>query len=98
MSHPLLDGQIFDKFFMIFNCSVVYAVCQPVLDKLLKEAEIPEDQIKTILEKDLGMSEELWQIWQNVPRDSKKVHHLIQHDKIKHYWSYILRDPLPINF
>ena len=91
MWHPLLDGQcilqqILDKFFMIFNCSVVYAVCQPALDKILKEAEIPEDQIKTILEKNLGMSEELWEIWQNVPRDSKKVHYQRQHDKIKHYW------------
>ena len=51
----------------------MYAVCQPVLDKLLKAAEIPPDQMRIILEKDLGMGEELWETWQSIPRDSKKV-------------------------
>ena len=51
----------------------VYSICQPVLEKLLKTAEVTPEQFRTILERDLEIGDELWQIWQQIPRDPKKV-------------------------
>ena len=61
----------FCKILLIFR--TVYSICQPVLEKILKAAEVTPEKFRAILERDLETGHELWEIWQQIPRNSKKV-------------------------
>ena len=50
----------------------VYSICEPVRKKLLEAAEVPPEQFRAILERNLETGDELWQIWERIPRDSKR--------------------------
>ncbi len=60
--------------FAILRYRSVYDICQPVLKQLLTTAEVPEEQMRSILEQQVrSEDDELWQLWRSIPAKAKKV-------------------------
>ena len=54
----------------------VYEIAQPVLEKLLRTAEVREHEMREILKRNFDATEDLWEIWQNIPNAPRKVGHI----------------------